>query len=47
MKNTKKKIKRQKCDIYSRVAGYMRPVFSWNDAKKAEFKDRKMYKLNI
>jgi len=33
----------QHCDVYSRVCGYMRPVSSWNDAKQAEFTDRKTY----
>ena len=35
--------KRQKCEIYSRVVGYVRPVSEWNDAKQAEFKDRKVF----
>ena len=30
-------------DCYSRVVGYLRPVSSWNDAKRQEFKDRKTY----
>ena len=38
-------IKRQPCEIYSRVNGYMRPVGSWNDAKKAEYSDRKVFKM--
>ena len=33
-----------KCEVYSRVCGYMRPVSSWNDAKQAEFNDRKTFK---
>jgi anaerobic ribonucleoside-triphosphate reductase len=37
--------KRQKCEIFSRVNGYMRPVQNWNDAKKEEYKDRKEYKI--
>lgn len=32
-----------KCEIYSRVTGYMRPVGSWNKGKREEFKDRKAY----
>lgn len=35
--------KRQKCEVYSRVVGYLRPVSQWNDAKQAEFCDRKEY----
>ena len=38
------KIKRQLCEIYSRVNGYLRPTKQWNDAKQSEFKDRKEYK---
>jgi len=35
--------KRQECEVYSRVVGYLRPVKQWNDAKQAEFSDRKTY----
>lgn len=31
----------EKCEIYSRVVGYFRPVGLWNEGKKEEFKDRK------
>ena len=31
----------QKCEIYSRVVGYLRPVNQWNDGKREEFKLRK------
>ena len=34
---------RQKCEVYSRVVGYYRPVQYWNDGKQQEFKDRKTY----
>lgn len=37
--------KRQKCEVYSRVVGYIRPVAQWNKGKKAEYKDRKTYKI--
>lgn len=40
MKNMKK---RQKCEVYSRVCGYLRPIQQWNDAKSAEYGDRKTY----
>jgi len=33
-----------KCQIWSRVVGYLRPVDKWNDGKQAEFKDRKEFK---
>ena len=31
----------QKCEIYSRVVGYLRPVNQWNEGKREEFKLRK------
>lgn len=34
-----------KCEVYSRVTGYMRPVSSWNKGKREEFKDRKSYSI--
>ncbi len=30
----------KKCEVYSRVVGYHRPVQNWNLGKKEEFKDR-------
>jgi len=38
-----KQSKRQACEIYSRVVGYLRPVSQWNDGKQAEFGERKTY----
>lgn len=38
--------KRQSCEVYSRVTGYLRPVQQWNDAKEAEFNNRKTFKVN-
>ena len=35
----------EKCEIYSRVTGYYRPVSNWNKGKQAEFKDRKMFEV--
>ncbi|MFO7677474.1 MAG: anaerobic ribonucleoside-triphosphate reductase [Thermoplasmatota archaeon] len=37
--------KRTKCEIYSRVVGYMRPVNQWNKGKQQEFSDRKTFKM--
>lgn len=34
----------KKTAIYSRVTGYLRDVNTWNIGKKAEFKDRKMFR---
>ena len=35
----------KKCEVWSRVVGYFRPVSSWNVAKVQEFKERKAYGL--
>jgi len=34
---------RQRCEIYSRVVGYIRPVAQWNKGKKAEWRSRKTF----
>jgi hypothetical protein len=34
----------QKCEVYSRVCGYIRPVGQYNKAKVAEYKDRINFK---
>lgn len=34
---------RQKCEVYSRVVGFLTPVSQWNKGKKEEFKDRRTY----
>jgi ribonucleoside-triphosphate reductase (formate) len=36
----------KKCEIYSRIVGYLRPVSQWNEGKKAEFKMRKNFHAN-
>ncbi len=38
------KMTRTKCEVYSRVSGYLRPVQQWNDGKQAEFADRVTFK---
>ncbi len=34
---------RTRCEVYSRIVGYLRPVSQWNVGKKEEFKDRQTY----
>lgn len=34
------KVRAIRCEIFSRVVGYYRPVESWNEGKKEEFRDR-------
>ena len=35
----------KKTEVYSRVCGFFRPVAQWNIGKKAEYNDRKTYKV--
>lgn len=35
----------EKCEIYSRIVGYIRPVNQWNKGKQAEFKARKTFDM--
>jgi ribonucleoside-triphosphate reductase (formate) len=35
--------KEQKCTVFSRIVGYLRPVDQWNDGKQAEFAERKLF----
>ena len=36
-------MERTKCEVYSRIVGYLRPVQQWNLGKKEEFKERKVF----
>ncbi len=36
----------QKCEVYSRVVGYIRPVNQWHSGKQEEFAERKEYKAS-
>ena len=33
----------QKCEVYSQIVGYLRPVEQWNAGKQEEFKQRKEF----
>ena len=35
----------EKCEVYSRVTGYFRPVANWNKGKKEEFKERRTFRI--
>ncbi len=35
---------RQRCEVWTRVMGYHRPVSSFNKGKTGEFRDRKFFK---
>lgn len=38
---------RQKCEVFSRSMGYIRPIQNFNIGKKAEFEERKTFKENV
>lgn len=35
---------RQRCEVWSRVMGYLRPIDSWNIGKRSEWHDRKPFR---
>lgn len=35
----------KKCEVYSRVVGYIRPVGQWNKGKKEEYKERQEFQV--
>ncbi len=37
----------EKCEVYSRVVGYLRPVDQWNDGKQAEFAIRRTFDKSV
>ena len=37
--------KRTKCEVYSRVVGYLRPVSQYNKGKQMEYRGRKPFKI--
>jgi len=39
-------VKGEKCEVYSRVVGYHRPVENWNEGKQEEFKDRVVFNVD-
>jgi len=41
-----RELKRQPCEVYSRVTGYLRPVEQWNDGKQAEYYHRKKFNIS-
>lgn len=42
-----KQMVKTKCEVYSRVVGYIRPIEQWNDGKQEEFKDRKLFNSKL
>jgi ribonucleoside-triphosphate reductase len=37
----------QRCEVYSRIVGYLRPVSQWNEGKQEEFKERVTFDKNM
>ena len=45
LKEQLKDVHGTKCEVFSRVVGYMRPVQNWNKGKKQEYFMRKTYNI--
>ena len=45
LKKEMSEVQGSKCEVYSRVVGYLRPVQNWNKGKKEEFKDRQTFQV--
>lgn len=37
-------MKRQKCEVFSRSMGFIRPISNFNVGKRSEFEERKLFK---
>ena len=35
-----------RCEVYSRIVGYIRPLEQWHEGKQTEFRDRVNYDKN-
>lgn len=47
METKQSELKRVKCQIFSRVVGYLAPTIQWNDGKQEEFKERVEYNKQL
>ena len=45
LKEEMRDLRGTKCEVYSRVVGYLRPIQGWNKGKKEEFGMRKPYNI--
>lgn len=41
-----KQTQRQECIIYTRVVGWLTPTKNWNKGKRAEYEDRRAFKVD-
>jgi len=37
--------KKVPCEVFCRIVGYYRPISNWNEGKKEEYGDRKVFSL--
>jgi ribonucleoside-triphosphate reductase len=37
---------RTRCEVYSRVVGFLTPISQWNKGKREEFQDRKTFDVS-
>ena len=47
MEGDKLTFKRQPCEVYSRVVGYIRPIDQWNPGKQSEYQDRVSFDVGL
>ena len=33
----------KKCEVFSRITGYLRPLGNWNEGKQSEYRDSKKF----
>ena len=45
MSNNNMEKQRTKCEVWSRIVGYIRPVQQWNEGKVSEWKERKTFQV--
>lgn len=45
MADQKQSERKVPCEVYSRIVGYLRPVQNWNEAKRQEFDDRRVFRV--
>ncbi len=41
-----KQQERTRCEVYSRVVGFLTPLSQWNKGKREEFRDRKTFEVS-
>ena len=38
---------RTRCEVWTRVMGYYRPIHNWNKGKQSEYKERKTFDMRL